>query len=123
MVRHVSTFCHDTVKKWNSLLSLVALSNSVNYFRSRLNDSWKEHVLKFNAHCFYFSCCPNIQCVDVFFMKSMGWCMSLTYSISANVYKKTISFIIFIIKINYCQTFFSQGFNNCHCPTFIVHNF
>ena len=51
-VRHISTFSYHTVSNWNSLPSSVVLSNSVNCLKSRLNDAWKEHLLKFDADCF-----------------------------------------------------------------------
>ena len=51
-VRHISTFSYRTVNDWNSLPLSVGLSNSVNCFKSRLNDAWKEHPLKFDADCF-----------------------------------------------------------------------
>ena len=51
-VRHISIFSYHTVNDWNSLPSSVVLSNSVNCFKSRLNDAWKEHLLKFYADCF-----------------------------------------------------------------------
>ena len=46
-VRHISIFSYRTVNDWNSLSSSVVLSNSVNCFKSRLNDA-----LKFDADCF-----------------------------------------------------------------------
>ena len=52
MVRHISIFSYCTVNDWNSLPSSVVLSNSVNCFKSWLNDAWKEHPLKFDADCF-----------------------------------------------------------------------
>ena len=55
-VRHISTFSYCTVNDFNSLPSSVVLSNSVNCFTSKLNDAWKEHPLKFDADCFWFSC-------------------------------------------------------------------
>ena len=51
-VRRISTFSYRTVDDWNSLPSCVVLSNSVNCHKSRLNDAWKEHPLKFDADCF-----------------------------------------------------------------------
>ena len=51
-VRHISIFSYRTVNDWNCFLSYVVLSNSVNCFKSRLNDAWKEHPLKFDADCF-----------------------------------------------------------------------
>ena len=51
-VRHISTFSYRTVNDWNSLPSSVVLSNSVNCFKSRLNDTWKEHPMKFDADYF-----------------------------------------------------------------------
>ena len=57
-VRHISIFSHCTVDDWNSLPSSVVLSNLVNCLKSRLNDAWKEHPLKFVADCFWFSCGP-----------------------------------------------------------------
>ena len=42
-VRHISTFYYCTV---NCLPSSVVRSNSVNCFKSRINDAWKEHPLK-----------------------------------------------------------------------------
>ena len=52
MVRHISTFSYCTVNDWNSLPSYPVLSNSVNCFKSRINDAWKEHPLKFDADCY-----------------------------------------------------------------------
>ena len=49
---HISTFSYCTVNEWNSLPSSVVLSNSANIPKSRLNDAWKGHPLKFNADCF-----------------------------------------------------------------------
>ena len=51
-VRNISIFSYHTVNDWNSLPSSVVLSNSVNCLKSRLNDAWKEHPLKFDADCF-----------------------------------------------------------------------
>ena len=51
-VRHLSTFSYRTVNDWNSLPSSVVLSNSVNCFKSRFNDAWMKHPLKFDADCF-----------------------------------------------------------------------
>ena len=51
-VGHISTCYYRTVDDWNILLSSVVLSNSINCLRSRLNDAWKEHSLKFDADCF-----------------------------------------------------------------------
>ena len=51
-VRHISIFSYCTVNDWNSLPSSVVQSNSVNCFKSRLNNAWKEHQLKFDADCF-----------------------------------------------------------------------
>ena len=45
-------FSYCTVNNWNSLPSSVVLSNSANCFKSRLNDAWKQHQLKFDAACF-----------------------------------------------------------------------
>ena len=55
-MRHISTFSYRTVNDWNSLPSSVGLSNSVNCFKSRLNDAWKENPLKCDADCFQLSC-------------------------------------------------------------------
>ena len=55
-VRHISAFFYCTMDDWNCLPLSVMLSNSVNYFKSRLNDAWKEHPLKFDADYFWFSC-------------------------------------------------------------------
>ena len=52
MVRHISILSYHAVGNWNSLPSSVVLSNSVNCFKSRLIDAWKEHPLKFDADCF-----------------------------------------------------------------------
>ena len=51
-VRHISTFSYRTVNDWNNLPSSPVLSNSVNCFKSRHDDAWKEHPLKFDADCF-----------------------------------------------------------------------
>ena len=51
-VRYISIFSYHTVNDWNGLPSSVVLSNSVNCFKSRLNDAWKEHPLKFDADRF-----------------------------------------------------------------------
>ena len=51
-VRHISIFSHRTVNHCNSFPSSVELSNSVTCFKSRLNDAWKEHPLKFDAECY-----------------------------------------------------------------------
>ena len=46
MVRHISTFCHDAVKKWNSLLSLVGLimlrGNMVRHVSTFCHDTVKK---------------------------------------------------------------------------------
>ena len=44
-MRHISLFSYRTVNDWNSLPSSVVPSNSVNCFKLRLNDAWKEHSL------------------------------------------------------------------------------
>ena len=51
-VRHISILSYRTADDWNSLPSSVVLSNSVNCFKSGLNNTWKEHPLKFDAVCF-----------------------------------------------------------------------
>ena len=40
-VRHISIFSYRALDDWNSLPSSVVLSNSVNCFKSTLNDAWK----------------------------------------------------------------------------------
>ena len=40
-MKHISIFSYSTVNDWNSLPSSVMLSNTVNCFKSRLNDAWK----------------------------------------------------------------------------------
>ena len=55
-VRHISIFSYRTANDWNSFPSSVVLSNSVYCSKSRLNDAWKEHSLKFDADFFHFSC-------------------------------------------------------------------
>ena len=55
-MRHISIFSYRIVSDWNSLPLSVVLSSSVNCFKSRLNDASKEHSLKFDADCFWFSC-------------------------------------------------------------------
>ena len=51
-MRHIAIFFYRAMDDWNSLPSSVLLSNSVNCFKSRLNDAWKELPLKFDADCF-----------------------------------------------------------------------
>ena len=51
-MRHILTLSYRTVDDWNRLPSSVVLSNSVNCFKSRLNDAWKEHPMKCDAECF-----------------------------------------------------------------------
>ena len=53
---HILTFSHRTVDDWNSFPSSLVLLYSVNCLKSRLNDAWKEHPLKFDADCFWLSC-------------------------------------------------------------------
>ena len=52
MVRHMSTLSYHTVDDWNSLPLSVVLSISVNCFKSRLSDAWRENTLKFDADGF-----------------------------------------------------------------------
>ena len=52
MVWNISTFSYRAENDWNSCPSSVVLSNSVNYFKSKLNEAWNQHPLKFDLVCF-----------------------------------------------------------------------
>ena len=50
--RHISTFCYRIINSWNSLSDPVVSASSLNIFKSRLNNFWKNHPLKFSPDCF-----------------------------------------------------------------------
>ena len=78
-VRHTSIFSDHTVNDWNSHLSSVVLSNSVNCFKSRHNDALKKHLLKFDADCFQL--CQDTHLAEAILRTRRQSYKSLTYSI------------------------------------------
>ena len=47
-----SVFSNRVVDVWNSLPNNVVTAPSLNSFKSRLNNHWHGHVLKFRAKCY-----------------------------------------------------------------------
>ena len=79
-MRHTSIFSDRTVNYCNSHPSSVVLSNSVNCFKSRHNDAWKEHLLKFDADCFQLD--QDTHFAEAILRTRRQSYKSLTYSIS-----------------------------------------
>ncbi len=48
--QHSEPFSNRIIDNWNSLPEAVVAANTVNEFKTKLNDTWKHHPLKFDVY-------------------------------------------------------------------------